>query len=96
MNEWREVSWIEAANASVAGTHEVQRRVQEMSWGEAQVFGPSWKYQIREKQRTITVTIPTIEGLIIAAANDLRICFSTVEQRDTALSAIRAAMEQKP
>ena len=105
MNDWKECTWIEAANAYAAGTHDYQRRDVTRAWDAIlwyrpigqHIFGEGpWQYRIREKKRTITVTIPrplgysmTLNGDNVSIGYDRNTAQATI-----AFAEIRTAMEK--
>ena len=94
MSDWKEVSWIEAANAFSAGTHDVQRGLPPVAyWVVTELFEPNdYAYRIREKVRTITVTIPLPRCATAYFPNAL-LEYNSNAERDNALAVIRAAIE---
>ena len=97
MNDWKEVSWIEAANACAAGTHDTQRLgIKTDVWIEAMLFDPSdyCRYRIREKVRTITVTIPLPCDVQRTGMFSAQLVYSLgTNYEDIAIATIRAAIE---
>ena len=101
---WQECTWIEAANAFAAGTHEYETKWVESDCTSGWHAGddtfnadPHAFYRIREKSRTITVTIP--RPLTVSVANSssyITAMYSTGGEMNTAYDAIRAAMSEQP
>ena len=97
---WTYVRFGDAAKAAQEGTHEVQCATQHKyaAWnllnGEPWI-NATWRYRIREKTRTVTVTIPRPTDAANGALS-MRIIldFSKSSDCDAATKAIRAAMEQ--
>ena len=100
MTGWTECTWIEAANAVAAKTHEAQY------WGECSerwlatdTFSNRSKFRIREKARTITVTIPKTvvveRDLFGFGWHGLLLKYKTEDQAQQAFNAIFAAMGQQ-
>jgi len=94
---WTYVSWIDAANSYALKTHETELSVSGGRFIPCDGFFDrgSYKYRIREKARTITVTIPRPTDAANGALS-MRIIldFSKSSDCDAATKAIRAAMEQ--
>ena len=95
MNDWKEVSWIEAANAYAAGTHEAQDSFFTNGvWCDTRSFSSDRiKYRIREKVRTITVTIREPRSVGHHVGNFIALEYETSEIRDEQTDVIRAAIE---
>lgn len=108
MSDWQNVTWIEAANAFAAGTHDIKERCMGGDWeafdSHSFVVTKGWQYRIREKQRTITVTIPRPDDFVAGGATfgfyDVGLRYKTTGdapgKAQFAYDAIRAAMEQQP
>jgi hypothetical protein len=105
MNDWKECTWIEAANAFASGTHDAQWRNTALTWTETRIFGGNNYYRIREKQRTITVTIPRPVNWTVQATTETHFYSvilryekreGSVNKAQAALDAIHGAMEQQP
>jgi hypothetical protein len=97
---WTQCTWIEAANAFAAGTHEAEIQTLEGQWLVVNCF---WcdgknKYRIREKPRTITVTIPRPNsvGPLSEERSALWASFNDGANCAAAIVAMQAAMEQQP
>ena len=52
MSEWKQCTWIEAANAFAAGTHDAEWRGEDTEWTGARFFGANNNYRVRKKSRT--------------------------------------------
>jgi len=103
MNEWKEVTLLEAVAAFVAGTHEVERSQMDHSiwFVAAEAFYVDNKYRIRKKAPMITVTIPMPCGYgFVSATSTVGLIFDTAEDFTTAYAtvenAINAMKEQQP
>ena len=97
---WTYVSWIDAANAYALGTHETELSVSGGRFILCDGFFDrgSYKYRIREKARTITVTIP--RPVHVQKYNnqeiDTVVCvqFTGCDTANEARDIIRKALEQ--
>ena len=99
MNNWTECTWIEAANAFAAGTHEVEWKGVQGIWmpNIGEFRAPiCYVYRIREKSRTITVTIALPLDAEYCNARRLILQFPSIGDRDKAVGIIRAAMSEQP
>jgi hypothetical protein len=97
-NTWTTVSMLEAAKAVEDGTHVLQIG-EKTSDGYITVpqFPRETVFQIREKTKTITVTIPVPDRLVANAAgfgwHDCNLGYSTTEKLSAAREAFLAAIE---
>ena len=97
---WTDCTPLEAHKAFVAGTHEVQVTAINGGWivcDDAFYESPKWKYRIREKVKAITVEIPKPNLTHLGDLDHstwLGLMFPSTAQRDTALAAIKVAMEK--
>lgn len=90
---WTYVRFGDAAKAAQDGAHEIEELFDDGWRRMMTVFTRSGKYRMREKARTITVTIPRGECSPIFNAC-LLIAFPNGTERGIAEKAIRKAMEQ--
>ncbi len=96
---WTYVRFGDAAKAAQEGAHEVEGRCHGEVWlsrhGDGMVFYDHWQYRIREKARTITVTIPRPDSVFFALTDDnLRLRYKSPDDSYKTYDIIRAAMEQ--
>ena len=94
---WTYVRFGDAAKAAQDGTHEVQDSDGCGGWDNTRyIFPICGKYRIREKARTITVTIPRVTVIRWSDARytSVELCFASKEIADKAMLAIRAEMEK--
>jgi hypothetical protein len=97
---WTYVSWIDAANSYALKTHETELSVSGGRFIPCDGFFDrgSYKYRIREKARTITVTalpmpLSAVRGVVTAR---IILDYEKEDQSEKALNIIRAAMEAQP
>lgn len=98
---WTYVRFGDAAKAAQEGTHEVQGRNVGPCWipieKRGSFFGDDWQYRVREKARTITVTIPRPVFTFFRLEDDsLHLRYRSLGESTKADEAIREAMRQQP
>ena len=93
---WTYVRFGDAAKAAQEGVHECQMRVDDAGWIPADLFSVSgWQYRIREKARTITVTIPRPYSPSFSHNNQLiGLSYQSFSDAQATYKAICKAMEQ--
>ena len=105
MNDWKDCTALEAHQAFVAGTHDVERKnggglppgysIEWQNTNGAFIEGHKWQYRIREKAKSITVEMPTPTEIVVSTSIvGFWVRFKSHTQRDAALVAINAAMEK--
>ena len=96
---WTYVSWIDAANSYALKTHETELSVSGGRFIPCDGFFDrgSYKYRIREKARTITVTdLPRPTMCFAGIAGRAVVDFKSNVHRDAFMTAIQSAMEAHP
>ena len=94
---WTYVRFGDAAKAAQEGTHEIQASQYDGSWfcNSGFYFGRDWRYRIREKARTITVTIPRPYSPSFSHnSNLIGLSYQSFSDAQTAYKTICAAMGQ--
>ena len=92
---WTYVRFGDAAKAAQEGAHEVEGRSLGYAWAGGCHFIPEWEYRVREKARTITVTIPRpCIRSVFYAKNTVELRFDKQRDAISAYEAINALMEQ--
>lgn len=96
---WTYVRFGDAAKAAQEGAHEVEilGTSWDRQWVPAKGFWPDGVrlYRIREKARTITVTIPRPDSVFFALTDDnLRLRYKSPDDSYKTYDIIRAAMGQ--
>jgi len=97
---WTYVRFGDAAKAAQDGAHEVSGRllgktVWMSMFGSGAAFYSHWEYRIREKARTITVTIPRpYSSSFSHNSNLIGLSYQSFSDAQTAYKTICAAMEQ--
>lgn len=96
---WTYVRFGDAAKAAQDGTHEVQFATQHRddAWhllnGEPWI-NATWRYRMREKARTITVTIPCPQDYANVGLQSIQLICKSQDDLKQTRAAIKAAMEQ--
>ena len=93
---WTYVRFGDAAKAAQEGTHEVQRKAAgSIFWvQDDDIFHKKDAYKIREKARTITVTIPCPQDYANVGLQSIQLICKSQDDLKQTRDAIRAAMEQ--